>query len=448
MKRIHVISLLIVCWILALIGAYFCINHHINNKCSYLRTKIFDDVEALFEGQYDDNSAITYADGLFFVCKNPSDEIHIKNTPIPQKPKKDFEFLYKEWKDKYGDISVLYDFGANFLKNERHIPSYEYGYHCWAIERYCFLGFSDDLFVHNWIFPYQIGIKKTYLNNYNTAKQAIDGALSFCVKNPQSWFYGRIRGGRSDGNLFFQKIWDCSNDYYTISVDTTIKRYYSHGLIGLKEDEELDASSLSIGFLDKSNCKLRTLPYYIGSVQNDYSCVLLAASQETRFVIEEITENVKKDKIKLERCWFSGITVLFLLFIVPLSIMEYKSNKRKAETLRERLLRLCNPQNYMRNYDKEKVDKANRLYQRLLQTKADDKESLMEIQEMAVSELGISFVEKEDLEELKEKVNPKNYLNPYNADKVTLANELYDMLCKKDLSYREFVEVKEKSKLL
>ena len=193
---------------------------------------------------------------------------------------------------------------------------------------------------------------------------------------------------------------------------------------------------------------MRTLPYYIGSVQNDYSCVLLAASQETRFVIEEITENVKKDKIKLERWWFSGITVLFLLFIVPLSIMEYKSNKRKAETLRERLLRLCNPQNYMRNYDKEKVDKANRLYQRLLQTKADDKESLMEIQEMAVSELGISFVEKEDLEELKEKVNPMNYMNPYNADKVTLANELYDILCKKDLSYREFVDVTEKSKLL
>ena len=166
------------------------------------------------------------------------------------------------------------------------------------------------------------------------------------------------------------------------------------------------------------------------------------------FLIKEITENVKRDEIKLERWWFSGITVLFLLFIVPLSIMEYKSNKRKAETLRERLLRLCNPQNYMRNYDKEKVDKANCLYQRLLQTKADDKESLMEIQEMAVSELGISFVEKEDLEELKEKVNPMNYMNPYNADKVTLANELYDILCKKDLSYREFVDVTEKSKLL
>ena len=55
---------------------------------------------------------------------------------------------------------------------------------------------------------------------------------------------------------------------------------------------------------------------------------------------------------------------------------------------------------------------------------------------------------KKNSTELKEKVNPKNYLNPYNADKVTLANELYDMLCKKDLSYREFVEVKEKSKLL
>lgn len=399
-------------------------------------------MKALFEGQFDGNIVVTNADGVFFVHKRQSDEIHVEKTPIPQGPEKKFELYYRRWEEKYGDISVLYDFGANFLENERHIPLYNFGQHCWSIQRYYFTGVE---IVTNWIFPYQIGIKKTYLNNNNTVKHAINGALSYYVKNQQSPFYGRIRGRESDGILFFVKILECSNDYYSIRKDTNIEHYIPYDLIGLKEDEKLDALSLEC-FLDES--KLRTLPYYFGYVQDECSRVLLAASQETRFVIEEITENVKRDEIKLERWWFSGITVLFLLFIVPLSIIEYKSNKRKAETLRERLLRLCNPQNYMRNYDKEKVDKANRLYQRLLQTKADDKESLMEIQEIAVSELGISFVEKEDLEELKEKVNPINYMNPYNADKVTLANELYDILCKKDLSYREFVEVKEKSKLL
>ena len=108
MKRIYVICLLIVCWLLSLIGAYFCINHYINNKRSYLRTKIYDDVEALFEGQYDDNSAITYADGLFFVCENPSDEINIANTPIPQKPKKD-----EELKEKVNPINYMNPYNAD-----------------------------------------------------------------------------------------------------------------------------------------------------------------------------------------------------------------------------------------------------------------------------------------------------------------------------------------------
>lgn len=129
-------------------------------------------------------------------------------------------------------------------------------------------------------------------------------------------------------------------------------------------------------------------------------------------------------------------------------IIERKSKRRKAETLYQRLCRLCNPKEFMQNYDKVKVDKANSIYQSLMNTNPNDKEILMEIQAIAVSELGITLIEAEEVEELKEMVNPKKFLNPYNAEKVALANELYSTLSKDGLTYNEFVEVEEKAKSL
>ena len=65
-------------------------------------------------------------------------------------------------------------------------------------------------------------------------------------------------------------------------------------------------------------------------------------------------------------------------------------------------------------------------------------------------EIDVSIIEKtvEELEDLKEKVNPKRFLNPYNAEKVSLANELYAILTKDNLTYTELIEVKEKFKHL
>lgn len=49
---------------------------------------------------------------------------------------------------------------------------------------------------------------------------------------------------------------------------------------------------------------------------------------------------------------------------------------------------------------------------------------------------------------LKRKVNPKNFISPYNAEKLALANELYAIITKKELTYSELEYVREKSKIL
>lgn len=190
------------------------------------------------------------------------------------------------------------------------------------------------------------------------------------------------------------------------------------------------------------------MPYENGWMHNGYYRVYIAATQEKVFGISEKEWAITANCHKLLLWWCIGISVLFLLFIIPLTIKQVRSDKKKSETLYQRLVRLCNPKNFIDNYDKEKVEKANIIYKRLLETTPDNNDALIEIQMQSSSELGINFIDKAELEELKEKVNPKRFLNPYNAEKVSLANELYAVLAKDDLTYRELMEVKEKSKLL
>lgn len=140
--------------------------------------------------------------------------------------------------------------------------------------------------------------------------------------------------------------------------------------------------------------------------------------------------------------------MLFMLLIVPLTIKERKANKIKKEPLYYKLLRLCNPSIYMKDYDKAKVETANVLYQKLLNTSSADVEAINEIQAEAVSKLGITLIDKEQLEDLRKKVHPKNFTKPYNAEKVALASELYSILQKENLTYNEFIDVIEQSKKL
>lgn len=84
----------------------------------------------------------------------------------------------------------------------------------------------------------------------------------------------------------------------------------------------------------------------------------------------------------------------------------------------------------------------------MLETTPDNNDALKEIQIQASSELGINFIDKAELKDLREKVNPKRFINPYNAEKVSLANELYAILAKDNLTYGEMIEVKEKAKEL
>ena len=179
--------------------------------------------------------------------------------------------------------------------------------------------------------------------------------------------------------------------------------------------------------------------------------VFTALTQPQTYTIKKYAWNPdEQDKKNLWKYWSIGLTLLLLLIIIPSGIINRKHNKEKEESLYDKLKRLCNPVNFISgdNYDKDKVDKANAIFKRLTEITPEDKDALDEIRHLAVLELGINLINNDVVEELKRKVNPKNFISPYNAEKLALANELYAIITKKELTYSELEYVREKSKIL
>lgn len=434
MKRKNIIILLWILWVVIMIGMVFGVYYYINNKRIRLRSEIRENIESIFEGQSSGDMFVSNNDGFFDVAYSGSPVRHYKKVAMPPKPSKgglaaidpSIDEKIDDWKQSYGDLSSLYElnWGDKYPNQEDD---------GWNIIRIYCLGYNDDFIQTNIIFPYKVGLIKNEWGNYYTVEQAVNEAFEFYTTDPKSSYSEHFSKGSY--NRLWSKINDSSNEYFYISEN---------------KNSNIWTMGTPIGHLEGKNYKetQRTMPYENGWMHNGYYRVFIAATQERHYMIAEKDWAVNKNRNQLFLLWGISLTVLFMSLIIPLTIKESKVNKKKSETLYQRLVRLCNPMNFMDNYDKKKVEKANIIYKRLLETTPDNNDALIEIQIQASSELGIDFIDKAELEDLKEKVNPKRFINPYNAEKVSLANELYATLVKENLTYGELIEVKEKSKLL
>ena len=438
MKRSHIIAILWVLWACSIIGMVFGVYFYIDNKRVQLRSEIRENIENIFEGQSSGDMFVSNDDGFFDVVYSGSPVRHYKKVAIPSKPAKEeleglaafnpqiYEQRVDEWNQSYGDLVSLYElnWGDNYPNQEDD---------GWSIIRIYCGGLDEDFIQTNTIFPYKVGLKKTEWGNFYTVEQAVNEAFEFYTANPESSYADRFNKGSN--NRIWTKIHNSSNEFFWIVENQNPNSWKAGEPIYQPKGKSYDEAQ-------------RTMPYENGWMHNGYYRVFIAATQERHYMIQEKDWVVNENRNKLLIWWGIGLTVLFMSLIIPLTIKESKVNKKKSETLYQRLVRLCNPKNFIDNYDKEKVEKANIIYKRLLETTPDNNDALIEIQMLASSELGINFIDKAELEDLKEKVNPKRFLNPYNAEKVSLANELYAVLAKDNLTYEELMEVKEKSKLL
>ena len=112
------------------------------------------------------------------------------------------------------------------------------------------------------------------------------------------------------------------------------------------------------------------------------------------------------------------------------------------ESIENRLRRLCNPANFMKPYDKEKVNIANQLYSQLTSKNPDLKTISMQAEKL----LEIQLIDEAQIENMKRMLNPVNFMKPYDAEKVALANELYSRIMVDKISYSEFNKLQEDAK--
>lgn len=94
-------------------------------------------------------------------------------------------------------------------------------------------------------------------------------------------------------------------------------------------------------------------------------------------------------------------------------------------TLYDELKEKCNPAIYMNPYNAEKVEISNQIYSQLDSNK-ENVSYLIELRNLAIKKLGLSFSAKELFEKLSEIYNPNNYVGEkYDADKLHISNQIY-----------------------
>ena len=431
MKRNVIIWILVGSWIALSIGAILIINKYIEDKDVRLRSEIRNNIEEIFENQSDGNPFITFDYGLFDSPMNGGRVRNFKRTNIPPRPNKselqksefssliNYDDLLDSWKENYGDLASLWDlnWGSNDYR-EREDGGWEIvGIRCHG---------TDESFIHTFVlFPYQVGLKRSEWGNYFTVPDAVAGAFEFYTTNPKSGISDRYEKGSN--NRIWSRIYDSQNEYYGVYKNENDNSRY------------VGRSIPNGGSPEKGG------PIENGWMHNGYYRVYIAASQETHHGIMKHPWNPDiEERNTLYLWWLIGIFVVFWVPIIILIVKNRKHTKIKNETLKERLMRKCSPSAFMTNYDKAKIDCANELYKEI--SKTEDPEQLLILADKAQKELGVSLIDQVDLEELKKKCNPSKFMEPYDPEKVSLANEIYSILSESDLTYSEFIKAKNKAK--
>lgn len=432
MKRNTIITITIIAYLVALLGMFFGVDQYVKSKDQRLKAEMHNKIDEIFAGRNQ------YVDVAYSGYKVGYERVQIPSKPQPpniqdEESKRTLGDIYKNmqntWSKNYGNLTSMYR--THYKGSDWAGPfDYEDG---WNL---VILAHDYEGVYKTWVFPYAVGYIRQndpWLSGYApSVPSAVNGAFEYYTTNEKSNYYGSFEKGCFD--RVWSQIYDAQNEYYYMA-----------------EDEHPRFTITGSPLFEKYPTDNKPHSYQNGFMYNGFYKVFVAATQPQTYTIKKLAWNPdEKDKKDLWLYWGIGLTILMLIIVIPLAFIQRKHNKERDESLYDKLKRLCNPAKFISsgNYDKEKVDKANEIYKKLLDISPDNKEVLDEIQHQAITDLGISLINQDKLNELKEKVNPKNYLNPYNAEKVALANELFAILSKEGLTYNELEDVEERAKSL
>lgn len=367
MERKRVIS--VICYVLSIVLLVIFSNLYINHINNKLWQEAFDAYNNFFKHQD------IYVDTEFSNTK--LDYLESSN---PQNT----QYYDFQWNEKFSDIYQFY------LINKV--------YSGWKL--FIAQNIGAGTMVMYQVFPSCVGFRKqkySYMYDWiPSVEKCVDDAYKFYTTNSKSdWEEYHRKGNEAIVKDF---ISDASNRYYYWTDEGTPQ--------------------------DETEGKIGTA----GFMYTDYYKVFINRLFYKVYSIERNDEVIRKDRIRSGVYGFIILSLIFLPLLIYQSIIINRKEQLKNEPLYKKLKRQCNPVNFMEPYNQLKIDASNRIYKELIKIDSSDINSLKVIRKRMAEELGVKNIDSEYIEALKEKCNPALFMDPYDAEKVSIANKIYAKL--------------------
>lgn len=422
MKYSTIIVISLATYVLLLGGAYFGAKKYVDNKDSRLRREAYDNFDRAFSNQ---NKYVS----IGFSGK----KVAYEKTSIP---KYDASSLWstnrdkEKWTEDYGDLYKMYKLIPKYTSQYSWDSDNQWsGWLLKIIEK-----ISYDAFQVYQLYPYEVGYIKqsdSWMYNYMPSVQdAVNEAFDFHTTNEKS-SYSKYLSDKS----YFDIIRSVENEYYEMySYDWDVEVLGEH---------KADSLLRTRGYFTFYKNDLNTDKGHSGYMYNGFYKVFnhKASLYYYQIAYKSWSDPKKRDLTSCLIWLFSIITFLLLCVIIPVIIKSNKQKKEQSESLKDKLIRTCNPQRFMSPYDEKKVAAANDIYEKLMNVSDEDIDSLIRIRKEASESLGISFIDHHIYNELLSKTNPKRFMNPYDPEKVRIANTLYTKLSNGGLDIDEIEEI-------
>ena len=421
MKYKDIISISFIGYIVLGLGVFFGAKLITDIKDDRLRKEAYHNLDTFFEKQ-----------NKFVRIAYSGNKVSYEMTEVPEFkykykiPYTDKEKQYYDWENYYGDIYKMYKLKPKYESDDE-----------WTGFRFDVISSQGwDIISTYQVYPYMIGCRKqsqSYMYNYMPSVQtAVGEAFDFWTSNDKSSYKKYI-----DNDISIYDIKHAvENEYYMLFSYEDCCRIYG------KEHADSLVRVSGVQYVFPTQCEASS---YGGYMYNGYYKVYNVIKPISNYTLSyNVFWNPKwKDRKNIMLWGYSILSALFLSIVIPLSIKENKRKKINAESLKEKLLRVSNPQNYLSPYQERKVDAANDIYARLQNISADDIALLKEVRKEISDKLEVSFVDSDLRKELQRKCNPKNFMNPYDEDKIRIANLLYGKLHKNNLTIEEIEDIEQ-----
>ena len=425
MKTSSKIAIAIAAYMLLMAGSYFGIKKIVDAKDDRLRQEAYQAFDRYFARQ---NKFVKIAFSGKKVAYERIDVPKYTATGIF-----DSNQRREKWNEDYGDLYRMYKLVPKYTSENSWDSDRQWsGWMFNVIEK-----ISYDAFQFYQLYPYEVGFIKqsdSWMYDYMpSVQEAVNGSFEFQSSNDKS-DYSKCISDVSEYDI----IRAVENEYYEMySYDRDVE------ILGEKEAKNR-LHSRKGAFSYYTNESNNREDGHAGYMYNGFYKVFNKKVSLYFYQIAYRGWDPKMRDLK-KYCTYAGIilTLLLIGFLVPTIIAGNRKKKIQNEDLKDKLLRMCNPSNFMSPYDEQKVAAANDIYERLISIPAEDTEELKQIRRQAATTLGLSFVDKDLLQQLINKANPKRYMEPYDAEKVRIANQIYTRLMAGGLDVDEVEQIQE-----